>query len=497
MAYNREVLTIGELLFVENVKKVKHMKKWSILLILLFAVMSVSAQTGAFVAPPESGRTFALSVTATGFQLGELEQGFGGTIDIDYNPADPRRWARIDNYGILRFVDLGNPNIVEGVYTYAPFFDGYEAASPALNKYFIREVEWSPDGRSLAFRIDNPSQSDLNQGVWFWQPLQELSSDPSYQLLRPCPGYCDQAGVPASYPGWRALGLEWSSDNSSILIAVNSFEFEGRRALILRSAQRSITPPATQTPSILVYDYGHWSADGQRIVVSGRGPEDTILFGTIDRSGGNAIVELASDIGMAWVQDAVQAADGSLVMLGSTEGEFSPLQIVNQEGTPLTPPIGTTFPSEVKWSPDRSAVMLRVGEEVYIAQTNGTVYEISGILESSPNVEWVNGALPAGFRALPLAAPIAEGTYVPEVTEGAGDSRIFEVGDLLRVDEGSVDIFAEPINSAELVGTLVTGEELIITDGPVSVGEVTWYRVQTLNFTGWINSTPGLVYPDN
>lgn len=474
------------------------MKKWSILLIFLFGLMSVSAQTGVFVAPAESGRAFALSATAAGLQVAELEQSFGGTIDIDYNPADPRRWARADNYGILRFVDLGNPTIAEGVYTFAPFFQGYEASSPAANKYYVREVEWSPDGRSLAFRIENPSQSDLNQGVWFWQPLMETSSDPSYQLLRPCPGYCDQAGVPASYAGWAAYSLEWSSDSSSLLIGVNSLENGGRRALLVRSAQRTNPPPATQTPSFLLYDYGHWGVDGQRIVVSGHGPENTILFGTVDRSGGNPIVELASEINLAWVQDAVQAPDGSLLMLGSPVGQLSPLHIVNQAGVLLTPPIGDSFPSEVKWSPDASAVMLRVGDAVYVAQTNGTVYEISNLLADSPNVEWVNGSMPTGFRLLPLAAPLAEGTYVPELTpEVTTDSRSFAVGDLLRVNEGTIDIYSEPIASAAVVGTLLTGEELIITDGPVQADSITWYRVQTLNYTGWINNTSGLVYPDN
>jgi hypothetical protein len=194
----------------------------------------------------------------------------------------------------------------------------------------------------------------------------------------------------------------------------------------------------------------------------------------------------------------VQQADGSLVMLGSSVSEFSPLQLVKEDGTQLTPPIGTTFPSEVKWSPDRSAVMLRVDEEVYIAQTNGTVYEITDLLADSPNVDWVNGAMPEGFRTLPLSTPIAEGTYVPEVTEAAGgDSRVFAVGDLLRVNVGTVDIFSEPAGDASVVGTLNTGEELIITDGPLSRADVTWYRVQTLNFTGWINNTSGLIYPEN
>ena len=39
-----------------------------------------------------------------------------------------------------------------------------------------------------------------------------------------------------------------------------------------------------------------------------------------------------------------------------------------------------------------------------------------------------------------------------------------------------------------IIGTLTAGEELIITGGPLQDGAVTWYRIQTLNFTGWIRN---------
>lgn len=476
--------------------------KFSLIAVLfLLAVTRVSAQTDTFEIPDESGRAFALSINEEGIQLGELQQSFSGTIDIDYNPADSRRWARVDNFGILRFVDAGNPEISEGVYTFSPFFDGFQATSPAENKYFVRDVEWSPDGRMLAFYIENGAITDLDQGLWFWQPVRELSTDPSYQLLRPCPEYCSAAGLPGDYPGWDVLNFEWSSDSSAILVTANAYEYGGRRALTLRFAQRVDPPPATVAPTFLLYDYGHWGSNGQQIIVSGHGPADTVLFGTVDRAGGNPIVTLASDIGMAWVQDAVQQSDGSLLMLASTVGETAPLQIIDEQGNALTPTIGESAPDSVSWSPDKSAVMLRIADSLYVASIDGTVYDITAEVDNSPNIDWVNGGLPSNFVSLTMPEPIAEGEIIAEETETpsiiTSDTRIFTVGDLLQVTAGTVDIYAEPIITGTPVGTLTIGDEMIVTDGPVQSGDVTWYRIQTLDYTGWINNTAGLDYPAN
>ena len=472
------------------------MRKLLLFLTIFILTNHVLAQDTNFTMPDESGQAFALSVTENGIQLGEIQQNFGGTIDIDYNPADPRRWARVDNFGILRFVDLGNPDIAEGVYTFSPFFEGFQAPSPAENKYFVRDVSWSPDGRMLAFYSENDSISDLDQGLWFWQPVQELATDPAYQLMRPCPNYCETAGVPSDYAGWEILDFEWSNDNSAILVTTNALEYN-RRALTIRFAQRVDPPPATVAPTFLLFDYGHWGNSGQQIIVSGNSPDDVVVFGMVDRAGGNPNLSPASDIGMAWVQDAVQQADGSLIMLGSAINATAPLQIVNEEGDALTPPIGTTAPESVMWSPNKTAVLLRFEDETYVASVDGTVYNISEEIDGSPNIDWVNGALPANFISVSLPTPIAEGEFVPEETPELSDSREFTTGDLLRVSEGILDIYAEPIDTANIVGSLVAGDELIITDSPLISGNISWYRVQTIDFTGWINATTTLEFPDD
>lgn len=472
-----------------------------ILVCTLISVQTIAQER--FDRPPESGRAFALSMTDAGIALGELQQNFGGTIAIDYNPADAQRWARVDNYGILRFVDLGNSQIAEGVYTFPPFFDGFEAPSPQENKYFVRDVRWSPDGQMLAFYIENATVPDLDQGLWFWQPVRELSTDPAYQLLRPCPGYCSAAGLPVNDAGWQVLDFEWASDNRTLLVTLLSFENDGRRALTLRPAQRLDPPPATLAPTYLRYDYGHWSADGQQIIVSGNDPEQRVVFGTVDREGANADLTAASEIGMLWVQDAVQGADGQIYMLGSSQAADAPLQIVTQEGRQLTPPIGDAAPHSVHWSPDKRAVYLRIGAAVYVATVTGTVYDITALLADSPNLAWVNGTLPANVSAMSLPQPIAEGDYqaetTPEPTLRAtatlASERRFAVGDLLQVTQATLTVYAEPIATADVIGTLSTGDELIITDAPLQAGARTWYRVQTLDYTGWINETRNLDYP--
>jgi len=476
----------------------------SLCLLLCFWAMVVNAQNGTFDPPPESGDIFILS-TQNGLSLAQRQQ-FPlpmGTIDVDYNPQDPNRWLRVDNFGILRFVPAGGAG--EGVYTFPPFFDGFQAASPQANKIFIREAAWSPDGEMIAFRIQNDAQPDLNQGVWFWVPIFELATDPSYQILRHCPPFCSAAGTADNDPGWRSTFIEWSSDSNAILIGLNLLG-EQRRGLVVRFARRDVDiAQAIMRPDPLLYDFGHWAADGERLVVSGRDPENNIVFGFVGRDGANPQLSAAEAVGMAWVQDAVQQApseeaeEGRLIMLGSTIGEDAPLQIVTQDGEALTPPVGEFAPDFVEWSPDRSAVLLRVRGLVFVAQTNGTVFDITDVVgRNNANVDWVQGFLPPAFSNTPLPLPVAEDEFVPEATPEPDiqTARALNVGDLLSVEGGFVDIYAEPVGDAEILGTLNTGEELIITGGPLLAGAETWFRVQSIDHSGWIRNLNNLTELD-
>jgi hypothetical protein len=140
--------------------------------------------------------------------------------------------------------------------------------------------------------------------------------------------------------------------------------------------------------------------------------------------------------------------------------------------------------------------LLQNAESTYIAQVDGTIYDITDLLvNNSPNIDWIDSAIPSEFAPLALPQPVAEGEFTPEATAEAGmpaSAVAYNIGDLLVLDTGTLDIYSDPVGDSTIVGTLVPGEELIITGGPLQDGDVIWYRVQTLNFTGWIRNIANL-----
>lgn len=449
---------------------------WIAMALLLLVPGMASAQH-ADPTGPQSSRVVLLSTTnglsAATFNLP------GPTRSIHFNPAQSNSWARVDHVGMLHYVPPGAGS--EITYSFAPYFEGYSAESPSGNKLFVPEVRWSPRGDMLAFRIENAAIADASSGVWFWQPARELATDPSYQILRNCPPFCELAGASAGQ-NWRAIDLKWSLDNRHILVTLELPE-QNRRALTVRTADRDPqTQQAGTAPTLLEYEYGHWSLDPDRIIVSGREAGGRVVFGTIGRDGTRIVLIDAGAIGMRWVQDAVQLNDGRIVMLGSTSGPNSPMLLVDEQGQTIAGPIGSAAPDWVSWSPDRSAVWLRTGDEHFVVRMDGTITNITQLMSGSLGA-WVQGGFPSG--ASPQTLPeSAQGTATGSVL--AVDE--ITVGMLLQVIVPDLIIYYEPANDALAITNVPAGTEIIITGGPLSEGDQTWWRIQTVNFSGWVKA---------
>ncbi len=458
------------------------MKRLIWLLLCFIAITGVNAQS----AP---NKALALSMNAGKLEMGEVTLA-NDTNYIDFAQTDATRHARIDQLGVLLFVPPGGQ---EGVYTFSPYFDGFFAATAQENRLRIREVRFSPDGNMLAFRIENDVASEISDGVWFWQPARDLSTDPSYQLLRHCPP-CSQVNA-QSGDNWRTTGIEWAGDNSAILIRLE-LRNENRFALHVAYPVRDVdNKQAIAAPISLRYDFGHWSADNQKIIVSGKGTDGTVVFGTINRDGTNPVLDNAANIGMAWVQDAIeQPGTGQIVMLGSAQPN-SPLQIVNDRGDILTQPIGNALPDRVEWSPDRTAVLLVIRDNYFIAQVDGTITDITPLMGNIVAINWVKGSLPNTAQRLNTPTPLITGAPTPAAvptTSSAGfmmPQTPYQVGQIMRITNAGQALYAEPVADAEVLATLSAGTELILTAGPLTDGITLWWRVQTLEFSGWLTET--------
>ena len=465
-----------------------------------FWILIVSLTAILTYAQEPAPTAFVMHIEDNGdLQLGEVPLA-GASLFTAWNPQNSNSLARVDDFGLLRFAPIGSG---EGVYSYSPYFSGFSTPSLEDNEIAVAEVEWSPNGQQLAFRLSTGSSAG-SDGVWFWQPAQETATDPSYHLLRDCPPGCGLVNS-RDTAEWKSLSIDWSPDNVAILVHQYLPE-EERNALALIFASRdSESPQADIQPPTYRYEYGSWATDGNRLVVSGYNPDDVAVYGFLERDGSNPQVNLASSIGLNYIRNAVHhPITGQLVMLGSPESDTAPVAIYDNNGTALTPQIGDQAPDFVEWSANRNAVFVRVGGEAFIATISGAVYNITETVGDNPMVSWSQAGLPDNATLLNLPSPeelplestpivvtiSAQNTSgtTPSPQTLSAPQTDFTAGQLLQVVD-RLTVYAEPIVSAEVVAELEQGTALVLIGGPLTDGVTVWWRVQTLNNTGWVEET--------
>ncbi|MCY4072221.1 MAG: SH3 domain-containing protein [Chloroflexi bacterium] len=395
----------------------------------------------------------------------------GGVVLFSPNPAAPGSYLRTDQVGMLWYRPLGATN--EGAMSYSPFHEGYGVPSSDVNKNRVVEIDWSADGTQFSFRIDPPSGQDtVNAGVWFWQPLRETPTDPTYPVIRDCvtDGYLSCQLVNRSNAGnWKTIDVAWSPipGRSDILLTLE-LTAEGRQALAVVQALRD-ADYAQRAPEFFRYDYGHWNTDGSGIVVSGRRADGRVIIGQVNSDlRGEQLVFDASSVGL-WVQDAVRRPNGQIVALGRPGGPYdnAPVSLYNSGGARLSGPIGDAAPESVRWYSDRSAVVVTVHGRQYTLSVDSGLITDSADLARNPAFGTGN----VGVAPVPDAV-IQNSEYFP--------------GQQLRTVQ-NLNLRQGPSTSHAIIAGLYAGDYVAILAGPYDNQGYRWWRVQSAsNALGWI-----------
>jgi hypothetical protein len=418
------------------------------------------------------------------FVLGD--EGLRGGVSLlpdvtlfERNPVNPAQYAVTDTSGLLYFTGLNGENA--GRVDTSPFSQ-FIPLSREENNAYVEDIAWSPDGQYLAFLINGDKLAV--DGVWFFAPGQF----PPLQLLVDCPAQghpgCTIVTSPSGPDRWESLLLDWSPNSDALLVRtwIPSKNRAGLTLLpIIRDERaRDVRPP------VFEYEYGSWSNDGQRILVSGSAPDGNVYIGWINRDGSfSQIVFAARDNGL-WVQHAVQRPDGSIIALGAPYSEGGPgaaQRIYDASGRALTGPIGSGPPQRVEWSPDRSAVLVIAGDRVYLAHIDGRVEDITNEVAGVRAINWVGGSVPV------IGSPQqgVESTIAPV---GQRQENPYTPGTRLRVTApAGLFIRTQPNVSAEAIASVAEGDMVIMLPTvPVRDGAYLWFEIRTESggVVGWL-----------
>jgi hypothetical protein len=475
------------------------------LVVTLAPLVTAGPPVPVLLPPPNpETRAFALStdggLVSTGFSL------LNDTTLFARNPVNPNLYVTTDSSGNMYLTGLN------GADAYRPDmspFSQFYALEAEENDSFVSAVSWSPDGRYLAFIVDGDKVA--KDGVWIYQ---QNVADPA-QLLVDCspPDFtgCEIVSNRFDPDQWESRGLSWSPNNDALLVSL-FLPSENRPAVVLLPLNQNYNT----RPPVLRYDYGSWSRDGGRILVSGRGPDGHVYVGWLNRDGSfSELVYDAEFAGGLWMGFANQAQDGTIYALGAPgnrDGAREPLRIYNMNGQPLTAPIGTGFPERVEWSPDGTAVFVQTGGQQFIANINGDIRDITGQVAGTRAVNWVEGNLPPGDgfvppanAAAPTIVPVGATAAPPIVPVGAtapadasqsyiplgvveGNPYGYQPGQQLRVYVTELNIRTGPgVIYPFARAFLQPGEYVAILAGPVEADGAVWWQVQTADgVVGWI-----------
>ena len=409
------------------------------------------------------------------FDLGGAGFDFAGRAIADAvlfspNPAAADSFLLTDSRGLLRYKLPGDP--AERPLTYSPYFIGFDVPSSDANKNRVVEIDWSADGSAFTFRIDPPpGQDSINAGLWYWQPQRDLETDPTYTLIRDCPApdYASCELVRQSNASlWQTLDVAWSPlpGSHAILLRV-ALPSESRSALAVVYAQRD-AHYANQAPDFVRYDYGRWSSGGAEIIVSGRRPDGRVVIAAVDqRLQDERLIFDASAAGL-WLQDAVRLPNGRVVAFGrsAADHESAPLALYDSAGTRLSAFVADAAPDAIRWYPDRSAAVLRIGERQFTVQVNDGRISDSTHLTRQPR--------------------FSDADYSPPIPSAVIQGSAYRPGQQLRA-QGGLNVRAQPATTSQIVGGLFPGDYLAILAGPYISGDITWWKAQIANDTvGWV-----------
>lgn len=392
------------------------------------------------------------------------------------NPANPDEYTVVTGSGVIF---RGSAEGVAQVANREPFTEfHYQIQSRDQNNAAVVDITYGDQGW-LAFIVrSNDNIAVNNDGAWF------IKNGAAFQLLRDCPreghaGCQTVLGEGRDVWRWTTHAIKWRPNSTENVLIVLNLPEEGRRGFVIQATnwyRLDVLPPLYR------YDSANWSADGSRVLISGRDPGGQHVIGWLDPETGEINIFFNGSAAGVYVQDAIERPNGAiLAFAASTPG--GAVRLVDGGGRTISGQVGTSPPEMIEWNYARDAALVQTTDgRSYYVSANGSIRDASGGVSSVPVVGGIE-TTGTGVGVVPAAS----------IPSGVIEGSVYSPGQQLRVlADGGLNVRAEPSTGTSIVGSLARGDYIVVLAGPVQDEQYTWWRVQDAFGTqGWVAGVIG------
>ena len=246
--------------------------------------------------------------------------------------------------------------------------DGLNQKSWKRSNFRYSPITWSPDGKYIAYHLQDQQQNELIAGIWLETPIildvmgVILKNFPMPRLIQ----------VTAGLSGHVYLSPKWSPDGKWLALTSTDGSPDGMTDVCVMDIEGNQLKNLTQSPGR--DEVGSWSPDGSKIVFfSNRdGNEEIYVMGSNGRKQINLTNHPAHDAAPTWSPDGTKIAFQS-----NREGGQDDIYVMNPDGASVVNL--TRHPWEDRapaWSPDGRRIAyhaFRVGKhpDIYVMDANG------------------------------------------------------------------------------------------------------------------------------
>ena len=246
--------------------------------------------------------------------------------------------------------------------------DGLNEKSWKVSNWRYGPVAWSPDGKYIAYHLQEQQQGELIAGIWLETPIildildAVLKNLLTSRLIQ----------VTAGLSGHMYLSPKWSPDGKWLALTSTDGSPDGMTDVCVIDIEGNQFKNLTQSPG--VDEVGSWSPDGSKIVFfSNRdGNGEIYVMGSNGRKQVNLTNHPALDAAPTWSPDGTKIA-----FYSNREGNQDDIYVMNPDGTNVVNL--TRHPWEDRapaWSPDGRWIAFhafQVGQrpDIYVMDANG------------------------------------------------------------------------------------------------------------------------------